>query len=119
MKEAIKPFCGVVRRDLSASIVVLFCFCGHGVSSGGTNYFLPTNDDVPMEEWISATSVLQQFAQVNAKITFLLLDCCRSGSSSLGQPFDALGLSQLDAARKNKAFIVTACGPNQTSLERG
>ena len=116
MKEAIKRFCDVAKKEIGDK-VILFFFCGHGMSSNGTNYFLPPNDDLPKEEWVSATDLLHQLAVLGSEIIFLLLDCCRTMSPTTGKSFDALTLSHLETARD--AYIVTACGPNQISLETG
>ena len=66
----------------SADSVGLFFYAGHGVQSGGENYLIPVDVQIPSESLlrtraVSLHFVLESLREANNKLNMVILDACR------------------------------------------
>ena len=81
-QTAISAFQAQLEATDHAS-VALFYFAGHGIQSGGVNYLLPVDLDLPSAHYlrqraISLDEVVGSLGRHRRKATIIVLDACRS-----------------------------------------
>lgn len=77
---------GIVRfgnaLSTSPAAAGFFFYAGHGVQSGGINYLLPTNAEIPREAFLNTKAVavqalLDTLQQAGNRLNVIVLDACR------------------------------------------
>lgn len=76
MKEALQQFCRLLVEDTYA----VFYFAGHGFECSGHSYLMPVDatDRYHHHENMASSDVLKAMQETKAKLSVVLLDCCRS-----------------------------------------
>ena len=80
MEEAVIEFKDNLSRDRSA--YGFFFYAGHGVQSGGENFLLPTDANIPTESFlrqrsVSVQSILDELNDAGNRLNIVVLDACR------------------------------------------
>ena len=95
------------QLSVSSNSYGFFFYAGHGVQSGGANYLIPVNANIPGESFlreraVSVQALLQELNDARNELNIVVLDACRdnpfswarSGSRGLtvvsGQPADSI-----------------------------
>jgi formylglycine-generating enzyme required for sulfatase activity len=95
--------------------VALFYFAGHGAQVGGTNYLIPVNagirveNDVP-DEAIDAASVLRRIEDTRVKVGLVVLDACRDNPYPGASRSTARGLARMSVPTGTIVAYATAPG---------
>lgn len=124
MQNALQKF----SRSIQPGDEVLFYFAGHGISTRGRNWLLPT--DIPelspdqemviTKDAFSENEIIALMQDRGAKISMLIIDACRNnpfpkqGTRSLGR---TVGLSQQPDLARN-TFVMYSAGIGQEALDR-
>jgi ankyrin repeat protein len=75
------------RLSTSPSAVGFFYYAGHGVQAAGTNYFIPTEANIPSSSFLqqkalALQSVLDTLQAAGNKLNVVVLDACRDNPFS-------------------------------------
>lgn len=87
MKDALRTFIDEISDEPAEKRVALVYFAGHGVQIAGKNYLIPTDAamsrdyEVP-DETLSMETVIRALESTEAKLSLLVLDCCRNNPFS-------------------------------------
>jgi hypothetical protein len=110
MLQAIDAF----GRAMNRADVALFFYAGHGVQSGGENYLIPVDADIPTESHLASRAVglgevTAWMEQAAPSLRIVILDACRDN------PFKATrsgsrGLSVVPAPRGSVIVYSTSPG---------
>jgi formylglycine-generating enzyme required for sulfatase activity len=85
MQEAVERLKN--RLSLSRNSYGFFFYAGHGVQSGGANYLIPVDADIPSESYLPDRSVslhamLGDLNQAGNELNIVVLDACRDNPFS-------------------------------------
>jgi uncharacterized caspase-like protein len=108
------------RLATSANTVGFFYYAGHGVQSAGTNYFIPTEADIPSatflkQKSLSLESVLDTLHDSGNKLNIVVLDACRDNPFSWSRS-GTRGLTVVEAQPPG-SIIVYATSAGSVALE--
>jgi uncharacterized caspase-like protein len=102
-------------RKLSADVVGLFYYAGHGVQVKGINYLIPVNALANSEEEIEVEAVdvnyvLARMATARNQFNIVILDACRNNPFERSFRSAASGLAAISAPRGTLIAYATAPG---------
>ncbi|MDR1507577.1 MAG: caspase family protein [Treponema sp.] len=108
-------------RGLPGSYGFLF-YAGHGVQSGGENFLIPVDADIPQEAYlpdraVSLRSMLRELEDAGNALNVVVLDACRNNPFSWSRG-GSRGLSVVQDA-PSSSIIVYATRAGQTAEDNG
>lgn len=118
MTTAIANFAAAVATA-GPNATALFYYAGHGAASNGTNYLLPTNQQIPnlatLDAFgIKAQDIVEKLGTANPATSIVILDACRN------VPFPGTrggigGLAEMGAF--NGTLIAFSTSPGETATD--
>ena len=119
MGRAIRTF----SARLSAGGTGLAFFAGHGVQANGTNYLIPADANIEIEDdleflALDANRILQAMKAARNPLNILILDACRDNPlpARVRSATRGLAITALPSGVKGTA-ILYAAGPGQTARD--
>ena len=122
------------RRDISRALaefesrasnaeVALVFYAGHGIQVGGTNYLVPSNAEIEVEddlrlEGVGADQFLQAMKRAGTQLNIVILDACRDNPLPQRSRSAARGLAVpvVPSGIKGTAIVYSAA-PGQTAQD--
>ena len=86
---------------------ILFFFSGHGITSNGESFLVPTDGD--LTKGVSLSWIKDQFAACKAREKVMILDACHSGAAK-----GVSGISP-DLKKPDDLVMLLSCGKDQVS----
>lgn len=119
MKVLIREFGDKLKYNQDGG-VGLFFYAGHGVQSGGKNYLVPVDADIPREDEIDEAAVgisllLQKLEYAKSELNIILLDACRNNPfakewSEDSELIEQGGLAKTSAPKRTVLFYAAEPG---------
>ena len=98
MEEAVMKLKNRLRA--SGDAYGFFFYAGHGVQSGGENFLIPVDANIPSENFLRSRSVsvqvvLDELNDARNKLNVVVLDACRDNPFSWGRSAAGRGLAMI------------------------
>ena len=114
MKNAVDRFKDQLRNSRNAH--GFFYYAGHGVQSGGINYLLPVNVNIPGENYleeraISAQVIMDGLDAAGNELNIVVLDACRDNPfTSRSRSVASRGLALVNSPKGSIVMYATSAG---------
>ena len=117
MEDAITKFRN--RLSISKNAYGFFYYAGHGIQSGGVNYLLPVNANIPSESYlrertVSVQSLMQELNESANELNIIILDACRDNPFSWSRS-NSRGLALVSAPAGS--ILMYATSANSTAAD--
>ncbi len=105
----------------------LLFYAGHGVQSGGRNWLIPVDADIPSEDTIEYSAVdvgrvLKKFDVAKNDLNIIILDACRNNPfvkewSNYRVVGDEVGLTKPSSSMPKNTFLIYSAEPGKTASD--
>jgi hypothetical protein len=119
MQVAVRDF----ARSAQGAAVAFMYYSGHGIQSGGENYFLPVDASIEKEadldvEAMSVSAVMRQIEEAQPRYSIVALDACRDNPVARKQKSGLQGLARVNQ-QPTSSFVAYATQAGATAADDG
>jgi hypothetical protein len=119
MQVAVRDF----ARSAQGAAVAFMYYSGHGIQSGGENYFLPVDASIEKEadldvEAMSVSAVMRQIEEAQPRYSIVALDACRDNPVARKQKSGLQGLAKV-SQQPTSSFVAYATQAGATAADDG